>query len=423
MKYKIIAKKRYSLAVLLFLASFVLGTALKVRAGESQSARGWIWGGSEDRELGVVGALGNENETGMGWISVNSLNCDADKNGYVGTECGGDNKSTPIFDYGVSIPSSNGSVSGYAWSENLGWVDFGNNCIKDNEAGNDSNPTLGVCVPVDVNKYCAASCTPPNGTAGVRRSGNNLIGWARIVGIAQESVSGNSGGWDGWIKMSGTAKDGSSYGIQIDSSSSPEKILPCSGGTSCAWNGENDDDPSSSLNIANGFGWVDLSGVTIKKGNNLKICEDSCNSGGHSLNGKTKTIDVGDEVKLRVCYNSSMICDDSSGDKTKESGAINDTENPEDAVDGNISGDDFVVTGKNMGKREYVEANYNSEKPSVEFIVSCVKESGYCEKDTNPVKSLRENTCSGEFFPDNCNNYTCEGTKDCTGWKELSPKN
>jgi hypothetical protein len=135
---------------------------------------GWLWGGSTDDTL--VGAGGNA-ATGLGWISTTSDN----------QPCGGANPDC----YGLTFPLNNadGPVTGYAWSSNVGWIDFQPSAPYPSCAG------------------CPAS--------GVVRSGNALSGWARIVSILDAknwlgSGTDNSGGWDGWVKMSGP-----SYGITI----------------------------------------------------------------------------------------------------------------------------------------------------------------------------------------------------------------
>ena len=167
--------KKIILTFLLFLAAFSLAGAVKIKASTTDNATGWGWGGSDD---------GAGNKTGLGWISTNNTNT------------GGG------VSYGLKIPTSDGAVTGYAWSENLGWIDF--------------NPqdhcTTGAA---DATHYSTASCANKDGnTGGVSRSGNNLIGWARFVGIAQESAKNNSGGWQGWIHLNDTT--GSKYGIIVD---------------------------------------------------------------------------------------------------------------------------------------------------------------------------------------------------------------
>ncbi|HMN19727.1 MAG TPA: hypothetical protein PKA31_04015 [Candidatus Moranbacteria bacterium] len=138
---------------------FVFGVATFIKASAAGNTLGWLWGGSESVSDGTI----DGNESGLGWISMSGAN------------------------YGVTIPSGDGPLGGYAWSENAGWIDF-----------------------APAGPYPQA----PNFAA--RRNGDILEGWARIVSIAQASAVGNSGGWQGWIKLSGTAQNGTSYGISIN---------------------------------------------------------------------------------------------------------------------------------------------------------------------------------------------------------------
>jgi len=106
----------------------------------------------------------------MGWISFNN------------TSGGG------AVDYGVNVDTTTGIFSGYAWSENIGWISF-------NRADTGVPPTA-----------------PYNGSeayvAKMDLGSFQITGWARA--LAQDL------GWDGWIKFAGTAQDGSSYGVTID---------------------------------------------------------------------------------------------------------------------------------------------------------------------------------------------------------------
>ncbi len=149
-------KKTLLLSFFVFCATFMLGAFLKANAA---LVSGYLWGGTEQVSDGTI----NGNETGVGWIDLSNK---------------------------VNIPSFDGGVSGYGWSENIGWVDF----EPQNHCGS---------------AYAAASCTNPDGNniTGVSRSGNTLVGWARIVSIATASVAGNSGGWSGWIKMNNVSID------------------------------------------------------------------------------------------------------------------------------------------------------------------------------------------------------------------------
>lgn len=129
----------------------------KVEAGASQNVTGWAW---------------SEN---VGWTSFNSFDCDSDKNGFTDSgACSGDNTTTTAFDYGVNISplTGTGIFSGYAWSENVGWVSFNRT-----DTGNPpSAPFNGGSGPI----------------AQVDWSTGNVTGWARVL-----SQTG-----DGWIKLS-----------------------------------------------------------------------------------------------------------------------------------------------------------------------------------------------------------------------------
>lgn len=85
--------------------------------------------------------------------------------------------------YGVSIDGVTGVMSGYAWSENIGWISF-------------NSAELTGC---------------PSGTCSAGVSGGltgtypkTITGWAKVLS------SGN------FIHLSGTAQDGSSYGAQLN---------------------------------------------------------------------------------------------------------------------------------------------------------------------------------------------------------------
>lgn len=91
----------------------------------------------------------------IGWISLNCSN--------LGT-CGTSN-------YGLSI-AADGAISGYAWSENIGW-------ISAQSANLTGCPT--------------APCT-------VRMDEYALKGWLRALAYSDSQ----SGGWDGFISLSGT---------------------------------------------------------------------------------------------------------------------------------------------------------------------------------------------------------------------------
>ena len=91
----------------------------------------------------------------IGWIDLNCANTNS---------CGAHN-------FGFSI-AQNGDVSGYAWSETIGWV-----------SANSSDLT---------------GC--PSGACRAKIAGNNLQGWLKVLA----GGGSQSGGWDGWISLKGS---------------------------------------------------------------------------------------------------------------------------------------------------------------------------------------------------------------------------
>ena len=145
-------------------------SALPVQAGTSDNVSGFAW--SEK----------------IGWIDFNSADCDSDNNGFLDVACGGDNSTISIKNYGTDIDSNTGDITGFAWSENIGWIDLA-------PAG--PYPALP--------NYPTKVATTTLGTAD-----SPVTGWARAVA--------HGDGWDGWIKLSGTTTNGKEYKTYIDSS-------------------------------------------------------------------------------------------------------------------------------------------------------------------------------------------------------------
>lgn len=156
--------RKIVLSIFIIACMFAFGAAVKTKAGTDDSARGWIWGGSDDGNMTGAGII----PTGVGWISMNCI----DRESETSKTCVGEvtDSSLQLWDYGVNIPEGNGSLSGYGWSENLGWISFQD----------------------------SAGC-PSGGDCNARRDGNNLKGWARIMSISQAGI--NAGGWQGWISL------------------------------------------------------------------------------------------------------------------------------------------------------------------------------------------------------------------------------
>ncbi|MDD5750689.1 MAG: hypothetical protein PHU56_03525 [Candidatus Pacebacteria bacterium] len=135
---------------------FFRGQPEVAEAGTSQNIIGWAWSGN------------------IGLVSMNSRNCDTDNDGKsegVPSSCPA--LDTPIPDYGVNI-ASNGNFSGYAWSNNIGWIRF------DPAGPYPASPAYSVKMDT---------------VTGV------ISGWARALA--------NGGGWDGWIKLDGLSVNAS----------------------------------------------------------------------------------------------------------------------------------------------------------------------------------------------------------------------
>lgn len=140
----------------------------KVYAGTGDNVTGYAW---------------SEN---IGWISFNNTNT------------GGG------VSYGVNIAQNSGVgvLSGYAWSENIGWISF-DRTVTGTPPNNDVGQSYGVLAIVDSN--------------------NKLQGWARALTACDENGDGdcvdtgesdagiNAGGWDGWIRLTGT-----NYGVTLN---------------------------------------------------------------------------------------------------------------------------------------------------------------------------------------------------------------
>lgn len=102
----------------------------------------------------------------IGWLSFNNTSGNGTTN------------------YGVNVDSVSGVLSGFAWSENIGWIKF-----------DPSGP------------YPEA----PQESAKLNFGNNQVTGWARACAgtVAGDCASASrTDGWDGWIKMSG-----SNYGV------------------------------------------------------------------------------------------------------------------------------------------------------------------------------------------------------------------
>ena len=89
----------------------------------------------------------------------------------------------------VGEPPLISKFSGGAWSENIGWISFNKDDVDDCPEGS-----------------CEAVIDLETG---------EVSGWARALAPVGDS---EAGGWDGWIRLKGTAQDGGAYGVLLDSS-------------------------------------------------------------------------------------------------------------------------------------------------------------------------------------------------------------
>lgn len=102
----------------------------------------------------------------------------------------------------VYAQSSNSSISGYAWSSNIGWISFsgsgyGLTVSPTGEiTGYAWSPNIGW---VSANSTNLAGCASAPCTATIDSSGA-LQGWLRAI----SGSTAQSGGWDGFIRLSGS---------------------------------------------------------------------------------------------------------------------------------------------------------------------------------------------------------------------------
>jgi len=213
----------------------------------------------------VSGFAWSEN---IGWISFNSSDCDTDNNGYIDTDamvngCGGNNSTDVTNDYGVNINQNTGNFSGYAWSSNVGWISF-------EEDG------TGITNFYDFNVNCHDTCDSTNNcTACYNYNDNFVYGWAKILSL----------GDDGWIKFN--HNQASTTYINIETSKAD----------GWAWNGSDNDA---------GIGWISMSCENEICVNSTTGIATTTDSNGVSVNCADNTCNVAPEVE---CRNQCKICE------------------------------------------------------------------------------------------------------------------
>jgi len=108
----------------------------------------------------------------IGWIS---FNCEEGGGGHYDS-CG-------TSDYGGGIGGDQ-KLSGYAWSDNIGWISF--------------------------NEDDLIGCSNP--PCGSKLNGTELKGWARALSGGDDP----NDGWDGWISLSTQPSDAFTYGVELN---------------------------------------------------------------------------------------------------------------------------------------------------------------------------------------------------------------
>ncbi len=157
----------------------------EVKAGTGENISGWAW---------------SEN---IGWVSFNSLNCDGDGNGFSDGTPNCPPAGTTIANYGVNVDFLTGAFSGYAWSENIGWITF-------------NSSELGGCPTLPCEARLAVD--------------NTVSGWARACAVFLTGCSGaldpNRGGWEGWIKLRGLTTEAipTEYGVSRNTIPDPDEF-------------------------------------------------------------------------------------------------------------------------------------------------------------------------------------------------------
>lgn len=156
MKYDLKFSKNKVFTILMLAGLVIVANALFSTLGDTSN----VFASPGNQE--VTGWLWSDN---IGWISMNCSNS--------GT-CGTSN-------YKVLIDDVTGNFSGYGWSDNIGWVSF------------QSSDVAG----------CPSGSCPAN---------VDLVSTGQVTGWAKALSAG--GGWDGWISLRRTASP--AYGVDMD---------------------------------------------------------------------------------------------------------------------------------------------------------------------------------------------------------------
>lgn len=198
---------------------------------------------------------------GAGWISFSCTN---------DSSCG-------TSDYGVTVDTATGLVSGDAWADkdHIGWISF--------------NPSdVSGCPTPESGGRCQAKVDldPSSPTKG------KVTGWARA--LAAPAAGTNAGGWDGWIHLSG-----SNYGVMKDMTA----------GDGCSWSGYAWGGPV--------LGWIEFN---PSAGSGVKGGKAGCNAITAFISAdKTSVVAPGNPVNLTWGSSNAVSC---TGSNFSTGGAV-----------------------------------------------------------------------------------------------------
>ncbi len=352
---------RLFFVVFLSIGFFLSFSPVSAATGNTE---GFAWGGGvEPNPSGYEG---------IGWISMSSSDCDTNDDGRIdNAACG--IVGTPIASYGVTLPSTDGDLSGYAWSEHYGWISF--------------------------NASDVAGC-PSSGTCQARRSGDNILGWARILSIRDAGL--NSGGWSGWISLNDANFGGNNYGLLV---SKMNKVAPPSGTPTYAYSDE--------------LGWIDFSYSGFQS--TLKICEGSAprNSSIHIPLSSGATTTLTAKYGTGNCSTDPLV-----------NASWVETNAPDNAVSLSAIAPAVLTSAKTVtvtagsivgtpSAHEDLSATYLGKTETTRADVTCAAQScanfsaqtnTYCPTESQSF----DNLCGGTV--------SCSGTRSCNyNWKEAQP--
>ena len=184
------------------------------------------WHYSADAQVNINNVVGWAYSGNTGWISLNSQNCVSINNPAVCTVA------NPPVQYGLKITLNDdltaGTLNGYAWSTNLGWICFGTTCAAttpDNTAA-------------DAIFECLDSAGDPVTCDLANNERANITGWARILSLP---------GSEGWMRLNAVDAGVVDYGLYIDFSN-PDSIFLSGYGWHYAGGADSD--------ASYGIGWV-----------------------------------------------------------------------------------------------------------------------------------------------------------------------